>query len=195
MGIYQFGQFACRCVLSTFYKVKIEGEENIPKEGSVLLCSNHISNFDPPLLGAYIKRPIHYMAKQELFEKPLLNKLLTSLGAFPVKRGMGDKQALRTSIQLLRDGKVLGLFPEGTRSKDGTLGKGLAGAGFFALRSDAVIIPCAVIGPYKKFNPVKMVYGEPIDFSTYREQKINAEQATEIIMNEIQKLLVKHTSR
>ncbi|KYG33120.1 lysophospholipid acyltransferase family protein [Alkalihalobacillus trypoxylicola] len=193
MGIYQFGQMVCRVFLSSFYKVEIVGEENIPKEGGVVLCSNHISNLDPPLLGAYLQRPIHYMAKQELFEKPILKGLLPKLGAFPVRRGMSDKQALRTAIQYLKDGEILGLFPEGTRSKDGKLGKGLSGAGFFALRSKATVIPCAIVGPYQKFKVVKMVYGKPIDFETYREQKIGAEEATSIIMSEIQKLIDEHS--
>ncbi|WP_413380453.1 lysophospholipid acyltransferase family protein [Alkalihalobacillus sp. 1P02AB] len=195
MSIYELGKAFCRVFLSTAYKVNIKGKENIPDEGSVLLCCNHISNFDPPLLGSYIKRPIHYMAKQELFEKPILKSLLPRLKAFPVKRGMSDKQALRTAIQYLRDGEMLGLFPEGTRSKDGKLGKGLAGAGFFALRSNATVIPCAVIGPYQKFKPLQLVYGDPIPFDEHRQNKLTAEEATEVIMNEIQKLIDEHTER
>ncbi len=157
-----------------------------------LLCCNHISNFDPPLLGAYIERPIHYMAKQELFEKPLLKTLLPKLGAFPVRRGMSDKQALRTAMNLLKDGQMIGLFPEGTRSKDGILGKGLAGAGFFALRTEATVIPCAIIGPYKRSKPLKLVYGKPIDFSQLREEKASADEATAHIMKHIGLLLEEH---
>ncbi|ARK30288.1 lysophospholipid acyltransferase family protein [Halalkalibacter krulwichiae] len=194
MGIYQFGQAVSRMVLSSSYKVEIIGEENIPKDGPVLLCCNHIHNFDPPLLGAYIKRPISYMAKQELFEQPILKQLLPRLGAFPVRRGMSDKQALRTALKLLKEGKMLGLFPEGTRSRDGQLGKGLSGAGFFALRTDAVVIPCAIIGPYKRFKSLKMVYGKPIDFSQLRSEKVSAEEATEVIMNQIKELLEEHSN-
>lgn len=192
MGIYQFGQFACRSFLSSSYKVEIIGKENIPDEGGVILCCNHISNFDPPLLGGYIKRPIHYMAKQELFEKPLLKSLLPKLGAFPVRRGMSDKQALRTAMNLLKDGHMLGLFPEGTRSKDGVLQKGLSGAGFFALRTEATVIPCAIIGPYKRSQPLKLVYGKPIDFSQLREEKVSADVATEYIMKHIGLLMEEH---
>ncbi len=133
MDLYEFGQAVCRSYLSLFYKVKVLGKENIPENGGVLLCCNHISNLDPPLLGAYIRRPIHYMAKQELFDKPILKSLLPKIHAFPVRRGMSDKQALRTGLKLMKDGKMLGLFPEGTRSKDGQIGKGMAGAGFFCI--------------------------------------------------------------
>ncbi|NEU31116.1 1-acyl-sn-glycerol-3-phosphate acyltransferase [bacterium LRH843] len=192
MSIYQLGQFLCRTVLSSSFKVEIVGKENIPDEGGVILCCNHLSNFDPPLLGAYIKRPVHYMAKQELFEKPILKTILPKVHAFPVRRGMSDKRMLRTTMDLLREGKMIGLFPEGTRSKDGTLGKGLAGAGFFALRTEATVIPCAIIGPYKRFKKLKLVYGEPIDFSELRENKASAEEATAYIMDHIGYLIEKH---
>ncbi|TSB46896.1 lysophospholipid acyltransferase family protein [Alkalicoccobacillus porphyridii] len=192
MGLYELGQFVCRTYLSTMYKVEIEGKENIPDEGGVLLCCNHISNLDPPFLGAYIKRPTRYMAKQELFEKPILKQLLPKLGAFPVKRGGADKQTLRKGISYLNDNEILGLFPEGTRSKDGKLGKGLAGAGFFALKTDAVVIPCAIIGEYKRGKPLKLVYGEPIDLSKEKENKVNSADVTLIIMTAIQNLLDQH---
>ncbi|MDV2683444.1 lysophospholipid acyltransferase family protein [Alkalihalophilus lindianensis] len=194
MGLYQLGQRISRLYLSSKYKVEIIGEENIPTDGGVLLCSNHISNLDPPLLGAYIKRPIHYMAKQELFEKPILKSLLPKLGAFPVRRGMSDKQALRKGIEYLKQGEMLGLFPEGTRSKDGKLGKGLAGAGFFALRTDAVVMPCAIVGPYEKGEPLKLIYGKPINFEEIRKEKPTADQATQLIMDEIGKLIEAHSS-
>ncbi|MEN0643423.1 lysophospholipid acyltransferase family protein [Alkalicoccobacillus gibsonii] len=192
MGLYQFGQFVCRTYLSALYKIEIEGKENIPEQGGVLLCCNHISNFDPPFLGAYIKRPTRYMAKQELFEKPILKQLLPKLGAFPVKRGGADKQTLRKGMNYLNDQEILGLFPEGTRSKDGKLGKGLAGAGFFALKTDAVVIPCAIIGSYKRGKRLKLVYGKPLDLSIQRETKASSGEVTELIMSEIQALLNTH---
>lgn len=133
------------------------------------------------------------MAKQELFNVPILKGLLPRLGAFPVRRGMSDKQALRTALNLLKDGKMIGLFPEGTRSKDGQLGKGLAGAGFFALRSDAAVVPCAIIGPYKMWKPIKLVYGKPIDFTELKQNKGSADEATQKIMAEIQLLIDEHS--
>ncbi|WP_082393678.1 lysophospholipid acyltransferase family protein [Bacillus sp. JCM 19034] len=163
--------------------------ENVPKEDGVLLCCNHISNLDPPLLGSYLKRNVHYMAKRELFENRFLNWLLTKLNAFPIRRGMSDKQALRTAITLLKENHIVGLFPEGTRSKDGKLGKGLSGAGFFALRTNAKVVPSAIIGPYKFRKKVTLVYGQPIDFSELKERKASAEEATQLIMSEIQKLI------
>ncbi|WP_096200957.1 lysophospholipid acyltransferase family protein [Bacillus sp. FJAT-45350] len=192
MDTYVFGQTIFRTYLRSFYKPEVIGSDNIPKEGPVILCCNHISNLDPPFLGCFIERPINFMAKAELFDIPVLKGLLPKVGAFPVKRGMGDKQALRNGLAILKEDNMLGLFPEGTRSKDGELGKGLTGAGFFALRTNAVILPCAIIGPFKKFNKIKLVYGEPLDFTEYRELKKSADEATEYIMEGIRSLIEEH---
>ena len=130
------------------------------------------------------------MAKEELFSAPVLGKILPHINAFPVKRGMSDREALRKGLGILKEGKVLGLFPEGTRSKTGELGKGLAGAGFFALRSKAHIVPCAMIGPYKPFKRLKVVFGKPIEWMIIVKIKYLPEEATDIIMNEIGQLIL-----
>lgn len=192
VNLYFIGKKICTVILKPLYRVQTVGKENFPKDGGVLICSNHINNFDPPVVGFTCPRTIHFMAKEELFHVPILKQLLPTINVFPVKRGLSDKKAIRTGLTLLKEGKVLGLFPEGTRSKTGEIGKGLAGAGFFALRTDAKIVPCAIIGPYKPFRQVKVVYGQPIDFSEYREKRISAEEATEIIMNEIRLLISEH---
>jgi 1-acyl-sn-glycerol-3-phosphate acyltransferase len=192
LDLYKFGKFICAVILKPLYRVEVIGIENFPQEGGVLLCTNHIDNLDPPIVGISANRTVHFMAKEELFQVPILKNLLPGFHAFPVKRGMSDKQALKTGLQILRDGKVLGLFPEGTRSKNGVLGKGLTGAGFFALRTDAKVVPCAIIGPYKPFKKLSVVFGEAIDFTELREQKASAEEATELIMNSIQSILQKY---
>ena len=189
MTFYDFAVSVVYGIFKPLYRVKVSGKDHIPKEGGVLLCSNHINNMDPIIVGMMAPRPVSFMAKEELWSVPILGKLLPHLNAFPVKRGMSDREALRKGLSILKEGKVLGLFPEGTRSKTGELGKGLAGAGFFALRTDAQVVPCAVIGPYKPFKPMKVVYGTPIDFSDLRERKGSADEATEIIMSEIRKLI------
>jgi 1-acyl-sn-glycerol-3-phosphate acyltransferase len=189
MNLYPFGRALCSGILSPIYQFKVIGKENFPTDGGVLLCSNHISNLDPPTVGIAAPRQVHFMAKEELFSAPVLGKILPHINAFPVKRGMSDREALRKGLSILKEGKVLGLFPEGTRSETGELGKGLAGAGFFALRSKAQIVPCAVIGPYKPFKRLKVVFGKPIEFDDYRKNKVSAEEATDIIMNEIGQLI------
>ncbi|WP_435798969.1 lysophospholipid acyltransferase family protein [Peribacillus asahii] len=192
MNLYRFARNVVKIILTPIFRIQTVGRERFPKDGGVLICANHIDNLDPPVVGITSPRDIHFMAKEELFHAPILKQLLPNINAFPVKRGLSDKGALKMGLKILKDGEVLGLFPEGTRSKTGELGKGLAGAGFFALRTNAVVVPCAIIGPYKPFRKLKVVYGKPVDFSQYREQKLSAEEATEIIMDEIRKLISAH---
>ncbi|MBS4176550.1 lysophospholipid acyltransferase family protein [Lederbergia citrea] len=188
MSFYTFARAIVKSVIKPLYRIETIGLEHFPKEGGVLLCANHIDNLDPPVVGFTAPRPVYFMAKAELFKNPLMRKLMINIQAFPVKRGMSDREALRTGLKYLKDGEVVGLFPEGTRSKSGEIGKGLAGAGFFALRSNAHIVPCAIIGPYKPFRKLKVVFGPPIDFTEMRNNKVSAEVATEAIMSEIKKL-------
>lgn len=193
MNLYPLGKALCTAVLKPFYRIKVIGQENFPKEQGVLLCTNHIDNLDPPVVGLTAPRPVHFMAKEELFQLPVLKAVLPKVNAFPVKRGLSDRQAIRKALELLRSGQVVGMFPEGTRSKTGELGKGLTGAGFFALKGDALVMPCAIIGPYRPFKQLKVVYGEPIDMTPMRERKASAEEATEAIMDAIQKLIEKNS--
>ncbi|GEK35609.1 lysophospholipid acyltransferase family protein [Kurthia sibirica] len=192
MDFYHFAKSLVNTALKPLYRMDIIGKEHFPKEGGVLLCSNHIHELDPPMVGITSPRPVNFMAKEELFNMPVLKGILPKVHAFPVKRGFSDRQALRTAVNLLKDGQVVGLFPEGTRNRTGTLGKGFSGAGFFALRGNAVVVPCAIIGPYKAFKRLKVVYGEPIDMEPYRERKAKPEEVTEVIMAHIQLLLDEH---
>ncbi|MGD6841528.1 lysophospholipid acyltransferase family protein [Bacillus infantis] len=192
MTFYSFVRSAVYGALKPIYRFEVIGRENFPAEGGVLLCSNHIDNLDPPVVGITAPRPVHFMAKEELFNLPVLGKVVRNLNAFPVKRGMSDREALRKGIALLKEGNVLGLFPEGTRSKTGELGKGLAGAGFFALRAPAHVVPCAIIGPYKPFKRLKVVYGKPLDMEEARKNRASADEVTEMIMQEIRQLIEQH---
>ncbi|WP_181348205.1 1-acyl-sn-glycerol-3-phosphate acyltransferase [Thalassobacillus sp. CUG 92003] len=188
MSLYWLGKALCSAVFYPLYRIKVIGRENVPNEGPVIICSNHIANIDPPVVGITCKRNIYFMAKEELFKNKVLGGILLRVHAFPIKRGMKDRAALRKALGILNNNETLGLFPEGTRSKDGEIGEGLAGAGFFALRSDAYIVPCAIIGPYKAFKPLKVVYGPPMDMQYYRDQKASAREVTDKIMQEIRQL-------
>jgi len=185
MKLYSFGKWLCGTYFKATFKPEIIGAENMPETGGVLLCTNHIHNYDPPLVGVASPRDVHFMAKSELFSIPVLKHIMPKINAFPVKRGMSDKTALKTGMKLLKEGNVVGLFPEGTRSKTGEIGEGLAGAGFFALKSEAAIVPCAIVGQYQKGKKLKVVFGKPIDFTQLREQKASAKEATELIMKHI----------
>lgn len=192
MNFYTVARGIVKLIMSCLYRIETKGLENIPKEGAVLLCANHIHNLDPPLVGITMKRPVVFMAKEELFKVPILGKIVRKANAFPIKRGKADREAIRIGLKTLRVGKVLGIFPEGTRSRTGELGKGLSGVGFFALRSDATVIPCAIIGPYKLFRKVKIIYGNPVNFNKLKDKNASIEEATELIMTHIREILIQY---
>ncbi|WP_138492975.1 lysophospholipid acyltransferase family protein [Paenibacillus pinistramenti] len=187
--IYRLCRFIAKVIYKLLFRIEAVGLEHIPQEGGVLLCSNHISNFDPPSVGILLKRKVHFMAKAELFNVPLLGKLIKALGAFPVKRGGVSKESIKISLKLLREGHVMGIFPEGTRhaAADAAVKKGAAN---FALRSGAVVIPVAILGNYKLFRKVRVVYGPPVDLDEFRENPTGdaVDIATERIMSSIRQL-------
>ena len=195
MNLYAIGKSLVKTTLHPLYRFEVLGLENFPKEGGVLLCSNHIHALDPPVVGMTAPRTVHFMAKEELFKLPVLGPILPKVNAFPVKRGMTDREALRTALKVLKSGEVVGLFPEGTRSTDGILKKGLSGAGFFALRGNADVVPCAIIGPYKMFRKVQIVYGKPILMEPFRERKASVDEVTEEIMSRIQDILDEYSKK
>ncbi len=121
--LYGFLQYFFRLIFYTLFRTRVYGRENIPAEGAVILAANHASNIDPPLMASLIERPVSYMAKIELFENPIFGAAIRRCHAFPVKRGESDRGAIKAAVTVLKEGRVLGLFPEGTRSKTGELQK------------------------------------------------------------------------
>jgi len=159
--LYNFGKFLFYIFFSLFRRVKIEGRENVPKEGPLLLFANHPSAWDMILIGVFMKRKVHYMAKAELFKNPFLAWLFKSLGAFPVKRGKGDVGSVKTVFRLLDEGKVVGIFPEGTRTPGKDPKKRKMGAALLATRSKAPVLPVGVVWNKKIFSKVRLVFGKP----------------------------------
>lgn len=197
MGWYRFFRALFRVFYKVVYRWEIIGLDRIPPQGGVILCSNHISNLDPPFIAAPLTRQVLFMAKEELFHVPGVSWLIKQFGAFPVKRGMSDRGALKKALEVLGEGHVLGIFPEGTRSKTGKLGEPYPGAALFALKSNAVVIPVAIIGSWMPFSRMRVVYGHPIDFSAYRDVKLTSVLVGEVssqFMQEIQKLLDEHVN-
>ena len=146
-----------------FFRLKIiKGKNNIPSSGGAIAAGNHISFADPICLYYAQKRQLRYMAKAELFKNPFLRFICRSYGAFPVDRGSADSSALETALQIIKDGKVLAIFPEGTRSKDGTIGRGKSGIALLAYQSQAPIYPFAVYAKRKPFRHYTVAFGEPV---------------------------------
>ncbi|MDF2720895.1 MAG: plsC [Paenibacillus sp.] len=188
MQLYDFGKVVCRIFFKLGFRIKAYGLENIPSAGPLILCSNHISALDPPLVGTPLSRKVNFMAKAELFQIPVFGWFFRSLGAFPVKRGGVSKESIRMAIQLLEGGGALGIFPEGSR---GGGGMGKKGAASLAMRSGATVIPVAIIGKYEWFKPMKIVYGQPLELPMLKEgaNSETLELATEHIMAAIRQLI------
>ncbi|AIQ64650.1 acyl-phosphate glycerol 3-phosphate acyltransferase [Paenibacillus stellifer] len=185
--IYVICRGLLRLIYAILFPLKLIGRENVPDEGGVLLCGNHTSNLDPMTMGIMLKRKVNYMAKAELFNVPVLGWLIRQLGAFPVKRGGVSKESIKTALKLLRGGQVMGIFPEGTRNSDSGIAK--KGAATFALRSGAAVVPAAIIGSYKPFRRMTVVYGAPIDLSGFDGGSDSAEAVTDLIMARIREML------
>jgi len=159
-----------RGLLTVVVRWKVIGRENVPKTGAVMVVSNHLNNADPPILGAAIaRRRIRFMAKIELFKMPF-GAIIKLWDAFPVRRFDADLGAMLTAERILKKGGVLGMFPEGTRSRTGYMGPVHPGTAVIALRSGATVLPCAMTGTEKLRNPLVLLkrprftvrIGEPI---------------------------------
>ena len=188
MNFYEFINCICRVLLSILFRVKRVGVENIPKDGKILFCANHKSFVDPVLIGTVKTREFYYLAKEELMRVPVLGFILKKLNIIPIKRGAGDLGAIRKTIEVLKENKALVMFPEGTRSKDGKLNEGKDGVSLIVKKSGCNVLPCAIVGKIRLFSKIKVVYGKPIDMTTYLEEKDN-KVIKNIVMGEIRNLL------
>lgn len=193
MSFYTFARGLVKIYYKFMFRMDIQGEEHIPTEGGVVLCCNHMSNLDPTTMAAFVKRPVRYIAKKELFEKRWSAKLLSALGAFPVDRQTTDMKALKTAIKLLKNGEALGIFAEGTRVKDGEAKAAKAGVALFALKGEAPIVPICISSKYKFRSIVHIRYGEPIYLDEYKGQKVTTEmmeEITEKVMEKVREMRV-----
>ena len=159
-------------IIRRIYRVEVVGAENEPESGSFVVCANHISNHDVVILAASMKHQIRYLAKAELFKVPLLKQLITALGAYPIKRGAGDVGAIKKTVELVKNGEVVGLFLQGHRypKVHPSETKPLPGIGLVAVKSESMILPVTIIAKNYKirfFRKTKIVIGKPIPFESH----------------------------
>src|SRR3954462_5771727 len=169
--VYWFVRAFLQPILHAFFRLSRNGCHHIPAEGGVLLASNHRSFLDPFVIGCCLRRPIFFVAKQELFENRLIGWFLNCMGAFPVKRGESDAESMKTARMLLERGEAVVIFPEGTRIRRGALRQPKRGVGRLALEAGVPVVPIAVHGSERArrgyiFRPVKVKVraGRPITF-------------------------------
>ena len=184
-------------ILKGLYRLRAEGEENVPAEGGFVLAANHFSNLDPWPLGMPLwpQRFLRFMAKSELYWWPL-SMIIKAGGGFPVRRGERDIEAMNKAIQLARDGNVVAMFPHGTRQRKGLVKRyqprAHTGAARIALEAGVPLVPAAIAGTDRltRLGPLRVRYGKPIpvDDLEHLEQSAAAKKATERLMVEIEKL-------
>ncbi|MCY0894287.1 MAG: lysophospholipid acyltransferase family protein [Acidibacillus sp.] len=164
--MYYIGRFAVRLVMRLFFRISVCGSECIPKQGAVIICSRHISNWDPLLIGISMKRAVSFMSKEELFRFKPLGMLIKSVHGFPIQRGGNDRAAIKTALQILSQDGILVVFPEGSRNRTGDGLQPLQrGAALLASRSQASVVPVGIVGPYRLFGRVHIRFGEPFVIS------------------------------
>lgn len=190
--------YLLRFLLTVIVRWKVTGRENIPRAGALIVVSNHLNNADPPILGAGLaRRRIRFMAKVELFKMPF-GVLIKLWDAFPVRRFEADIGAMLTAERILKHGGVVGMFPEGTRSRTGHMGEFHAGTAVIALHSGATVLPCALTGTEIFSNPLNLLkrpkmtvsIGEPIYLEAVRrptEEQVR--ELTERIRRDITAML------
>ena len=181
MNRHRVGYMGIRYLLRIGYALvghfEFTGHENVPRTGPTIVCPNHTSYLDPPLIGACLTRTTHFMTKADLFENRFLGTVLPYCQAYPIRRGAPDRAALRHTFDLLSRGELITIFPEGVRSRDGNLQSAELGVAMIALRSGAAIVPAGIQGAYemlpadgsrRQTGRLQVTFGPPLEIDDLR---------------------------
>ncbi|TAK22370.1 MAG: 1-acyl-sn-glycerol-3-phosphate acyltransferase [Chloroflexota bacterium] len=196
-SFYTFAVVVIRFLLKTIVRFELRGIENVPVAGPIMIVSNHINIADPPIIGGTLGRKVLFMAKEELFTVPVMGWIVANFDAFPVKRGAADRQALRNAELAASLGIAVGMFPEGTRSRDGVMKRAFPGAAMVALRANCPIVPVGIDGSEHLFSSlrrgrratVKVTYGQPFRLETPSEGAGRLDRLTDTMMRRVADLL------
>ncbi|MCR4692820.1 MAG: 1-acyl-sn-glycerol-3-phosphate acyltransferase [Firmicutes bacterium] len=172
-----------RFLLLFMFRIKTVGLENVPKNGGVIYAANHKSCYDPIVIAATSKRQLTFMGKKELFKFKPFGYILRSLGAFPVNRGKGDVGAVKTGLMILKQEKVMMIFPEGKRIDKGEIVPAKPGVAMFAIHAKVPVVPIKVEGEYRFMHKLKIIYGKPMYFDEYYGQKLSSEKLQVLSQN------------
>jgi 1-acyl-sn-glycerol-3-phosphate acyltransferase len=167
-AVWAIGRPTIGTAVKLVARLRVYGAERVPADGGLVVAANHFSWIDPPALGAASPRTLYYMAKVEAHRVPGLGQLMRTFGAFPVRRGESDRDAVRTMREIVSGGNALGMFAEGTRQTAGIPGVVQPGAAMVAITEGAPLVPAAIHGSFTwrlgNFRPVSVAFGEPISF-------------------------------
>lgn len=173
--VWKSVQCVARILTTVLFDLKVYGLENIPRRGGALIVCNHQSFLDPIAMNVRLRRPLSYLAKAELFQiTPLFTALLYAVGAFPVNQGVRDVGAVRQSIRRLREGRLLNLYPEGSRTQDGEIGRIEKGVALIDRRARVPVIPAIIDGAFEalpwnrslpRFHPIRIQFGAPMNLA------------------------------
>ncbi|NTW71295.1 MAG: 1-acyl-sn-glycerol-3-phosphate acyltransferase [Eubacteriaceae bacterium] len=190
--IYRIVRLLANLIFFLLYRIDVKGKENIPEGVALIISSNHIHWLDPVIIAAKCtRRKVSFMAKHELFENKPLAWLLDHLTAFPVKRGEADVTAIKSALRILKNNQVLGIFPEGTRLKEGEEKKPEPGIAMLAIKSKCGVIPVGIKGNYKFRSTIHLNIGVPVNLEKYygvKNDKDKLLEASQEIMDRITEL-------
>lgn len=180
--LWKSSQVVARITTTLMFDLKVYGIRNVPADGGALIVSNHQSNLDPVLLGVRLNRPLNYIAKSELFEGRVATWLLESVfNAFPLRQGAGDVGAVKETIQRVREGHLLNIYPEGARTTDGNIAPFQRGVSLIIRRAQVPVIPTAILGSFQAWpitrrwcrpSPIRVAYGEPVELHKLEPDEI-----------------------
>ncbi len=161
--LYDFASGTIRLMMRVVWRARVIGTENVPRSGPLIVACNHRSYLDPPGMGCFCPRRISYMAKKELFDIPILGPAIRAVGAYPVDRQGSAKAAIKRSLEVLCDGGAVGIFPEGTRNRDGSV-RPQTGVALLASLAGAPVVPAHIAGSDRatQFAQIKVVFGAPL---------------------------------
>lgn len=189
--LYQILRWIGKPIIYLLFFPRIIGKKNSKLKGRAVVISNHISMWDPLLIAVIFRRQIFWMGKAELFKSRIARLFFKAVKAFPVRRGEGDLAAIRHAFRVLRDGKLFGIFPEGTRTKSKDISRFEPGTAMIALKNDAPVLPLYIKGNYKLFRRMKVIVGDPIHLADYVGTKTDTatvEAATRFLENKLNDL-------
>ncbi|MBF0713485.1 1-acyl-sn-glycerol-3-phosphate acyltransferase [Gemella sp. GH3] len=193
--MYNFVKWSLKIYYTLFYKVTILNKDKLENVRGIVLSGNHLSNHDPLLFVPFFDNKVRFIAKEELFNIPLLKRFLLSTGSIPVKRGTFDRTCINEAIKALKNGENVGIFPEGTRSKDKDLklGESHNGVSLISTRAEADVLTFAIIPNknFRIFSEIKIVIGDIINTTSLKEQGYKHDEITKVIMDSIANIIEK----